>query len=183
MKRRWTDDELLQHFTLHPNELRLSTSTTDHNRLGFAVLLKFFEREGYFPLNSSSIPTQVIGYIASQINNPLHQIRTCRVKASLNSILHAVKQLDRLQQIHLPDDLFASISSKVVDGLRQRAAAGAGGFPFNAGDSRRRAVSRQHALNEGVQTDGREDRKAAESLSHAPDFGHPAAIYVCRQHS
>ena len=70
MKRRWTDDELLQYFTLHPNELLLLTSTTDHNRLGFAVLLKFFEREGYFPQNSSSIPTQVIGYIASQINVP-----------------------------------------------------------------------------------------------------------------
>ena len=249
MKRRWTDDELLQHFTFHPNELLLLTSTTDHNRLGFAVLLKFFEREGYFPPNSSTIPTQVINHIANQlgvpskvfskynfhgrsidshrvrirqwfgfrpyaevdrdalilwlceqalsenqnieflvdtvrkhlrkkqiepptrasierlirsaiqihqndlfdavlkqltpsmqlaldelqkpidsseetdrINIPLHQIRTCRVKASLNSILHAVKQLDQLQQIHLPDDLFASISSKVVNGLRQRAA-------------------------------------------------------------
>jgi len=250
MKRRWTDDQLLQHFTLHPNERLLLTSTTDHNRLGFAVLLKFFEHEGHFPQNSSSIPTQVIGYIANQINVPskafakynfdgrsirshraeirqwlgfrpiayvdrqalidwlceqvlsenqnieflvdavrkhlrgkqiepstrasierlirsairihqnhlfdavldqltppmrlaldellqpvdsseemsgmvnipLHQIRTCRVKASLNSVLHAVKQLDILQQIHLPSDLFASISSKVVDGLRQRAA-------------------------------------------------------------
>ena len=43
MKRRWTDDELLQHFTLHPDELALLSSTTDHNRLGFAVLPSRFQ--------------------------------------------------------------------------------------------------------------------------------------------
>lgn len=68
MKQRWTDDELLQDFTLHPDELSLLTSTTDSNRLGFAVLLKCFKYEGRFPQNPSSIPTEIIGYIAQQID-------------------------------------------------------------------------------------------------------------------
>ena len=68
MKQRWTDDELLQDFTLHPDELSLLTSTTDSNRLGFAVLLKYFKYEGRFPQNPSSIPTEIIGYIAQQID-------------------------------------------------------------------------------------------------------------------
>ena len=70
MKRRWTNDELEQHFTLHPDELALLTSLTDHNRLGFAVLLKCFAYEGRFPQNPSSIPAEIVGYIAKQINVP-----------------------------------------------------------------------------------------------------------------
>ena len=55
-------------------------------------------------------------------STPLHQIRTCRVKASLNSVLQAVVQLEKLQQINLPPDLFASVSPKIVFRFRQRAA-------------------------------------------------------------
>ena len=68
MKRRWTDDELSQHFTLQPNEIALLTSTTDHNRLGFAVLLKFFEYVGRFPENASSVPSSIIRHLAKQLD-------------------------------------------------------------------------------------------------------------------
>lgn len=249
MKRRWTSDELLQHFTLHSDELALLTSTTDHNRLGFAVLLKFFEYEGRFPQKPSSIPLEITGYIAKPhdvpkeafarydwqgrsirshrarirqwlgfqpyveadgqaridwlckrvlsenqnmeflvdavekhlrekrvepptrasieriihsaihtyearlfdtvcdnlpkatrfalddlllpvdsktedtvANIPLHQIRNCRVIASVNSVLQAVERLEKLQQIHLPPSLFASVAPKIVEQFRQRAA-------------------------------------------------------------
>ncbi len=71
MKRCWTDDELLQHFTLRLDELALiSSSTTDHNRLGFAVLLKYFEYSGRFPENRSLIPSNVIRYLANQLDIP-----------------------------------------------------------------------------------------------------------------
>ncbi len=43
MKRQWTTEELEAAFTLHPTELDLiGDSKTDHNLLGFAVLLKYF---------------------------------------------------------------------------------------------------------------------------------------------
>lgn len=249
MKRCWTDLELAEHFTLFPNELALLTSTTEHNRLGFAVLLKCFEYEGRFPPNPSSVAKDPIRYLAKQLNvapevfeqydfsgrsirqhraqirqwlgfrpyvesdrgpliewlrfhvlpenqnleflieriyqhlrhqqiepptrasieriirsaiqtyenevfdsvyknlpatvrqrldellissqseteqsetsTPFHQIKTCYVRVSLNSVLQAAKQLERLQQINLPSDLFALISPKVIERFRQRAA-------------------------------------------------------------
>jgi len=249
MKRRWNDLELDEHFTLLPDELALLTSTTHHNRLGFAVLLKCFEYEGRFPPNQSSVSKALVAYLAKQLNVPpkifdqydwggpsirqhrarirqwlgfrpyveadrqaliewlrfhvlpnnqnleflietayqhlrvkqiepptrlsieriirsaiqsyeievfdsvyqnlpattrqrldellipnqsqveqpltdtlFHQIKTCHVRVSLNSVLQAAKQLERLQQLKLPPDLFASVPPKVVERFRRRAA-------------------------------------------------------------
>ncbi len=42
----WTTEELEADFTLHPTELDLiGDSKTDHNLLGFVVLLKYFQYE------------------------------------------------------------------------------------------------------------------------------------------
>jgi TnpA family transposase len=248
MKRRWNRDELIETFTLQPDEVALLTSRTDHNRLGFAVLLKFFEHEGCFPQHSSEVPDALISYLAEQLSVPkeafnqydwqgpsipqhrarirqwfnfrpyieddrpaiikwlistvlpenqnteflieavlqhlkgnhieppskasverlirsavrtyetqlfleigdklpietrlaldsllkpiesstgddtiipLYQIRACQVKATLNSILQAATQLQRLQQLNLPTDFCSSLSPKVVQRFRQRAA-------------------------------------------------------------
>jgi hypothetical protein len=68
MKRQWTDEELEAHFTLHPAELDLvGESKTDHNLLGFAVLLKYFQEEGRFPSQKQDIPAAVTRHIAHQI--------------------------------------------------------------------------------------------------------------------
>lgn len=61
MKRRWTNDELIQNFTLH-DELSFLTSATDHNRLGFSVLFKFFEHEGCFPQAPTEVPNDIIRF-------------------------------------------------------------------------------------------------------------------------
>ena len=70
MKRRWNDLELDEHFTLLPDELALLTSTTDYNRLGFAVLLKCFEYEGRFPPNRASVSKDLVAYLAKHLNVP-----------------------------------------------------------------------------------------------------------------
>ena len=41
MKRYWTDEELAEHWSLSTAELEILPDRGDHNRLGFAVLLKF----------------------------------------------------------------------------------------------------------------------------------------------
>lgn len=41
MKRNWELDELIEHFTILPNEMRLIENKTGETRIGFAVLLKF----------------------------------------------------------------------------------------------------------------------------------------------
>ena len=71
MKRQWQPDELIESFILLPNELALvpnyQTNATEHNQLGFAVLLKFFQLEGRFPQHLGEIPQIVVEFIAKQL--------------------------------------------------------------------------------------------------------------------
>src|SRR5437879_5758038 len=68
MKRQWTNEELIDHFTLSPQELDLiGDSKTDHNLLGFAVLLKYFQYEGRFPSQKHDVPSIVIVHLAQQL--------------------------------------------------------------------------------------------------------------------
>jgi Domain of unknown function (DUF4158) len=49
MEQHWGTDELVEHWTLSPRETELLMNKTGAIRLGFAVLLKFFQLEAYFP--------------------------------------------------------------------------------------------------------------------------------------
>jgi TnpA family transposase len=76
MKRDWSTDELIEHFTLLPAEVAFLGSNDPHNQLGKAILLKFFEHAGRFPEDQSELPTTVIAYIAQQLDLPeqvIHQ--------------------------------------------------------------------------------------------------------------
>src|ERR1700756_1241699 len=68
MKHDWNADELLEHWTLLPGENRLLANKSGATRLGFAILLKFFQHAGRFPRQCQDVPGVVVGYIASQIN-------------------------------------------------------------------------------------------------------------------
>ncbi|MDQ4075389.1 MAG: Tn3 family transposase, partial [Chloroflexota bacterium] len=68
MKRQWDTDELIEQWTLLPAELVLLATKQDHNRLGFAVLLKFFQYEGRFPQQRHEIPGVVVAYLAKQVD-------------------------------------------------------------------------------------------------------------------
>lgn len=64
MKRNWQPEELIEHWTLIPTELDLLTKKTATNRLGIALLLKYFQYEGRFPTSQAEIPRDVIRYVA-----------------------------------------------------------------------------------------------------------------------
>ena len=69
MKKNWNEEELLANFMLMPNELHLSMGNkTETNRLGFAVLLKYFQQKARFPSQKQDIPKVVIEYIAKQLD-------------------------------------------------------------------------------------------------------------------
>lgn len=69
MKKNWNNEELMEHFTLLPNERHLVMGNkTEVNRLGFAVLLKYFQQEARFPNKKQDIPKVVIEYIAKQLD-------------------------------------------------------------------------------------------------------------------
>src|ERR1035437_751057 len=67
MKRNWELDELIEHFTIMPNEMSLVGNKTGETRLGFAVLLKFFQHEAKFPNSMNEVPGGVVEYIAKQV--------------------------------------------------------------------------------------------------------------------
>src|SRR6266567_6320801 len=55
MKRTWTSEELLEHFTLLPGELAAVGHKSGPTRLGFAVLLKCLQYEGRFPRSRQEV--------------------------------------------------------------------------------------------------------------------------------
>ena len=75
MKHNWTLDELIDSWTLLPNELALANqSRAAHNRLGFAMLLKYFQIEGRFPGHRRDVPMMAIDYVARQL-----KLSPCRI--------------------------------------------------------------------------------------------------------
>ncbi|WP_242058192.1 MULTISPECIES: DUF4158 domain-containing protein [Nostoc] len=70
MKRHWEVEELIEHWTLLPDEEALLENKIGANRLGFAILLKFFQLEGRFPTEKSDVPKPVIVYLAKQLSIP-----------------------------------------------------------------------------------------------------------------
>lgn len=67
MKRNWKREELEQQWTLIAQELKLLKNKTGATRLGFAVLLKFFQMTGRFPDEPNEVPRDVIRFIADQL--------------------------------------------------------------------------------------------------------------------
>ncbi len=68
MKRQWDSEELVEHFTLLPDERTLLEDKSAANQLGFAVLFKFFQIEARFPATKQEVPKQITSYIARQLD-------------------------------------------------------------------------------------------------------------------
>jgi hypothetical protein len=60
-------DELADHFTLLPAEHALVVNRSGPNRLGFAILLKYFQWEGRFPMSPQEIPSAVVAHLAATL--------------------------------------------------------------------------------------------------------------------
>jgi TnpA family transposase len=63
-------DELAAQWTLLPSDLALIGNKSGATRLGFAILLKFFQNEGCFPRQSQEISVAAVEYLARQIGVP-----------------------------------------------------------------------------------------------------------------
>jgi Transposase and inactivated derivatives, TnpA family len=68
VKRQWDSEELVEHFTLLADESILLDNLSGSNRLGFALLLKFFQIEARFPISQQEIPKSVVSYMAKQVD-------------------------------------------------------------------------------------------------------------------
>ncbi len=72
MKREWTDLEFAD-WTLLPSEAALLANKTGPTRLGFAVLLKFFQYAARFPFSMQEVPATAVAYIARQVGVPAEE--------------------------------------------------------------------------------------------------------------
>jgi len=68
MKRQWENEELIEHWMLSAWDLAQVGNKTGATRLGFAVLLKFFQRAGRFPAFKNEVPGVVISFVATQVS-------------------------------------------------------------------------------------------------------------------
>ena len=73
MKRQWDEDELIEQWTLAPDELALLANKAGPTRLGFAVLLKVFGRDGRFPRSRQEVAGAVVVHLAEQVGVPAEQ--------------------------------------------------------------------------------------------------------------
>lgn len=68
MKRKWENHELVEHWSIDEEDRLLVMSKRGVNRLGFALLLKFFQLKGRFPETQSEIPRVVRAFVAEQLS-------------------------------------------------------------------------------------------------------------------
>jgi hypothetical protein len=67
-------DELVERFTLLPDELALLRNKTGATRPGFAMLLKHLIWKGRFPRGRSDLPDEAVEFVARQVKVPVADI-------------------------------------------------------------------------------------------------------------
>ena len=67
MKRKWDNHELVERWTIDEDDRRFIRSKRGANRLGFALLLKFFQLKGSFPEQAFEISRVVRVFVADQL--------------------------------------------------------------------------------------------------------------------
>ena len=73
MKRQWSPQELQESWALAPSELLLLLNMHRKNKLGYALLLKYFQQEGCFPESKNEVPKACAAFVAEQIEIPVEE--------------------------------------------------------------------------------------------------------------
>ncbi len=81
MKQNWSDSELDEFWSPADLERTLLDQRTEHGRLGFAILLKFFQLEGRFPVYHKEVPRDAVEFLAETLDLPVSAWDTFSFKA------------------------------------------------------------------------------------------------------
>ncbi|MCW2864000.1 MAG: transposase Tn3 family protein [Actinoallomurus sp.] len=65
MRREWELEDLIECWTLHEDEFALLGNKSGATRLGFGLVLKFFEQEARFP-RREDVPKAAVEFMAGQ---------------------------------------------------------------------------------------------------------------------
>lgn len=72
-------EDLIDTWTLVDADWRLVANKHGATRLGFALLLKFFESEARFPRDLEELPVAAVAYVAEQVKGPGGPARRVRL--------------------------------------------------------------------------------------------------------
>lgn len=67
VRREWSSEDLIASWTLIDDDWRLVGNKSGATRLGFALILKFFEIEARFPRSADEFPAAAVAYVADQV--------------------------------------------------------------------------------------------------------------------
>ncbi|MGW7824432.1 DUF4158 domain-containing protein [Streptomyces puniciscabiei] len=70
MRQEWSPEDVVACWTLVDSDWDLVANKTGPTRLGFCLVLKYFELEGRFPQSVEEIPQAAVEYIAGLVNVP-----------------------------------------------------------------------------------------------------------------
>ncbi|WP_406152680.1 DUF4158 domain-containing protein [Streptomyces sp. NBC_01023] len=66
----WEPEDLIEVWTLLEDDMKRVRNKSGTTRLGFALLLKFFEVEARFPESAKDVPAAAVEYVAQQVKVP-----------------------------------------------------------------------------------------------------------------
>ncbi|SNT60680.1 Tn3 transposase DDE domain-containing protein [Streptosporangium subroseum] len=67
VRREWEPEELIAAWTLLDDDWELVSNKSGATRLGFSLMLKFFELEARFPRHVGEFPKTAVDYVAGQV--------------------------------------------------------------------------------------------------------------------
>ena len=70
MRREWQPEELIASWTLIDRDWELLSNKSGATRLGFGLLLRFFDLEARFPAHPGELPPAAVDYVAGQVKVP-----------------------------------------------------------------------------------------------------------------
>ncbi|WP_443729312.1 DUF4158 domain-containing protein [Sphaerisporangium perillae] len=70
MRQDWEPEDLIEVWTLLEDDMKKVRNKSGATRLGFALLLKFFEVEARFPESAKEMPAAAVEYVAQQVKVP-----------------------------------------------------------------------------------------------------------------
>ncbi|GAA0699904.1 Tn3 family transposase [Kitasatospora atroaurantiaca] len=73
MRQDWEPEDLIEVWTLLEDDTKRLRNKSGANRLGFAMLLKFFEVEARFPESAEEVPDAAVAYLAQQVKVPAEE--------------------------------------------------------------------------------------------------------------
>lgn len=67
MRREWSPEQLIECWTLGDSDRSLLRNKSGASRLGFSLLLKYFELDARFPRHAGDVPRAAVEYVAQQV--------------------------------------------------------------------------------------------------------------------